>query len=150
MSASPAHTLAQQCADALWETDRASQALGMKVESIAPGSASLSMIVRPDMAGRDDACSRGAIFLLADSALAFATNTYGHRAVAQYCDIAFDNPVAVGEEIVADASERHMSGRRGVYDVRVRTRTGEVVAEMRGHTHALRERLIEPEGQRDP
>src|ERR1700680_4899049 len=76
----PAQVLARHCADALWAADRASQAMGMKLESVAPGKSSASMTVRAEMMGPGGACSRGAIFLLADSALAFAANTGGHRA----------------------------------------------------------------------
>jgi phenylacetic acid degradation protein PaaD len=139
----PAQILAQQCADAMWAADRASQAMGMKVESVAPGRSIVAMTVRAEMMGPGGACSRGAIFLLADSALAFAANTRGHRVVAQHCDIVFDNPVGLGEELVADASERHRGERKGVYDVRVRTRAGKVVAELRGHSHTLGDRLLE-------
>ena len=77
-----AQVLAQECANAMWATDRACQAMGIKVESVAPGQATISMTVRPEMIGPGAVCGRGAIFLLADSALAFAANTRGHRVVA--------------------------------------------------------------------
>ena len=145
-----AQVLAQECAGAMWATDRASQAMGIKVESVAPGKATVSMTVRPEMIGPGAVCGRGAIFLLADSALAFAANTRGHRVVAQHCDIVFDNTVGVGEQLVADASERHISDRKGVYDVRVQTRAGRVVAELRGHSHTLGDRLVERDRQSKP
>ena len=97
-----------------------------------------------------EVCGRGAIFLLADSALAFAANTRGHRVVAQHCDIMFDNTVGVGEQLVADASERHISDRKGLYDVRVQTRAGKVIAELRGHSHTLGDRLVEPDCHSKP
>jgi phenylacetic acid degradation protein PaaD len=146
----PAQLLAQECADAMWAADRASQAMGMKVESVAPGKAILSMTVRAEMIGPGGVCSRGAIFLLADSALAFASNTRGHRVVAQHCDIMFDNPAGVGEQLVADARERHLSERKGLYDVRVQTRAGRVVAEMRGQAHTLGDRLVERDRRSKP
>ena len=146
----PAQILAQECADAMWATDHASQAMGMKVECVAPGKAIVSMTVRPEMIGPGGVCGRGSIFMLADSALAFAANTHGHRVVAQHCDIMFDNAVRVGEHLVAHASERHIAHRKGVYDVRVLTRSGLVVAELRGHSHTLGERLVEPKQQPKP
>jgi len=117
--------------------------MGIKVESVAPGKATISMTVRPEMIGPGAVCGRGAIFLLADSALAFAANTRGHRVVAQHCEIVFDNVVGVGEQLVAEASERHVFDRKGLYDVRVQTRAGRVVAELRGSSHTLAERLVE-------
>ncbi len=145
-----AQRLAMECADAMWATDRASQAMGMKVESVAPGKASVSMTVRREMVGPGGLCSRGAIFMLADSALAFAANTRGHRVVAQHCEIAFDNGVGSGEQLVANAYERHLSDRKGIYDVRVQTRAGTVVAELRGHSHTLAERLVGQVRQSEP
>lgn len=139
----PAQALAQACADAMWAADRASQAMGIKVEAVAPGQATISMRIRPDMIGPGGACSRGAVFLIADSALAFASNTRGQRVVAQYCDILFDQPAGEGEELVAEATERHVSDRKGIYDVRVRTREGRTIAEMRGHAHILRDRIAD-------
>ena len=134
----------------MWATDRASQAMGMKVEQVAPGKAIVSMTVRPDMIGVGDVCSRGAIFLLADSALAFAANTRGQRVVAQYCDIVFDKTVGIGDQLVAEATERHLSDRKGIYDVRVQTLAGSVVAELRGHSHTLGEHLVESDRQSKP
>jgi acyl-CoA thioesterase len=142
--------LAMECAAAMWATDRASQAMGMKVESVATGKASIVMTVRQDMIGPGGLCSRGVIFMLADSALAFAANTRGHRVVAQHCEIAFDNAVRAGEQLVAHAHERHVSDRKGIYDVRVQTRAGMVVAELRGHSHTLAEPLVEQARQGKP
>lgn len=70
------------------------------------------MAVREEMVGPGGVCSRGAVFLLADSALAFAANTHGHRVVVQHCDIMFDNTVCVDEQLVAYASERHSPSAR--------------------------------------
>lgn len=139
----PAQELAEACADAIWATDRASQAMGMKVEAVAPGRATVSMTVRADMIGPGGVCSRGAIFILADSALAFAANTRGRRVVAQHCDIVFDNTAGVGERLVANAIERHLSDPKGLYDVRVESGDGKVVAELRGLSHTLSKRSIE-------
>ena len=47
-------------------------------------------------------------------------------------------PASVGETLVAEAVERMRAGRSGMYDVRVSTAGGELVAEFRGHTRTLR------------
>jgi len=142
MADDDAQTLAQRSADAMWAADRATRALGMKIESVAPGRSVLSMTVRADMIGPGGQCSRGAMFLLADSALAFAVNSRGHRVVLQSCDVVFDGAVGLGEELVADARERHLFERKGICDVRVTTRAGRVLAEFRGHSHRLKGRLV--------
>ncbi|MGE5667940.1 MAG: hypothetical protein ACM338_07075, partial [Betaproteobacteria bacterium] len=46
---SPEQALAERVGRAMFAKDAASQALGMRIESIAPGRAELAMAVRPDM-----------------------------------------------------------------------------------------------------
>ena len=95
--ASTPHLIAQGCAEAMWRDDRASKALGMAIERIAPGEAVLSMPVRQDMTNGHDICHGGFIFTLADSTFAFACNTYNQRTVAQQCAVTFIRPVNAGE-----------------------------------------------------
>ena len=67
---------ARTCAERMWAKDRASQALGMTLTAIGPGSATMCMPVRDDMLNGHGICHGGIIFTLADSAFAFACNTY--------------------------------------------------------------------------
>jgi acyl-CoA thioesterase len=133
--------LAQACADAMWSTDHASKALGMSIQQIAPGQAVLTMTVRRDMTNGHDICHGGFIFTLADSAFAFACNTYNQRTVAQQCAITFIKPVPFGETLTAHAIERSKVGRGGIYDVTVRDSHDTVVAEFRGHSRTIKGEL---------
>jgi acyl-CoA thioesterase len=126
-----AQGVAEAAAAAMWKDDQASQALGMRVVTVGPGRAVLSMTVRPDMTNGHGIGHGGFTFALADSAFAFACNSYDRRTVAARCDIAFLAPIREGDELVAEAVERHRAGRNGIYDVAVR-RGDEVVAEFRG------------------
>jgi len=126
-----AQEVAVAAAAAMWADDQASQALGMRVVTVGPGRAVLSMTVRPDMTNGHGIGHGGFTFALADSAFAFACNSYDRRTVAARCDIAFLAPIREGDELVAEAVERHRAGRNGIYDVAVR-RGDEVVAEFRG------------------
>lgn len=117
--------------------DLATQALGIAIGDVAPGRATATMTVRPDMTNGHGICHGGYLFLLADSAFAFACNTYGTATVASGADVEFLAPVAVGEELVATAAEVVLRGRSGVYDVVVR-RGDEVVAVFRGRSRTLR------------
>ncbi|HEY7576677.1 MAG TPA: hydroxyphenylacetyl-CoA thioesterase PaaI [Acetobacteraceae bacterium] len=125
-------------AEAMWAEDRASAGLGMRLEETAPGRARLSMTVTEAMANGHGICHGGFIFSLADSAMAFAANPRGAPAVAQHASISFIRPAHVGEVLVAEATERMHAGRSGIYDVRVSTAGGELVAEFRGHTRTMR------------
>ena len=141
-----AQARAQACADAMWEGDRASQGLGMKVEQIAPGEAVLSMPVTATMLGPGAVCCHGYIFSLADSALAFAVNSYGQNAVLQFGDISFDRPARAGDTLRAHATVRHRADRRSICDVRVRAQDGTVVADLRGHLRTVPGSLLDPPG----
>jgi acyl-CoA thioesterase len=130
-----AEALARRCAEAMWDGDAASRGLGMTIEHVGPGEARLTMIVRPDMVNGFGLCHGGFIFALADSAMAFAANAHGDKAVAQHANITYVRPGLLGETLVAEAVERSRSGRSGIYDVRVTASSdGSVVAEFRGHT----------------
>ena len=134
---SDALAVARACADAMWASDNASQALGMKIEEIAPGRAKLSMDVQKHMVNGHDLCHGGYIFTLADSTFAFACNTYDVVTVAQHCEVTFVNGGRLGDRLTAIAQERVRKGRSGVYDVTVTRGDGTVIAEFRGLSRTI-------------
>ena len=129
-----ADAVAQRSADAMYAADVASRALGIAVDGVAPGRATARMRVTPDMLNGHGIAHGGYVFLLADTAFAFACNTHGARTVARCGEIVFVRPVRAGEELIATAVERVRRGRSGVYDVTVTGAGGEVVAEFRGQS----------------
>jgi acyl-CoA thioesterase len=139
-----ASQLAAACAAAMWSGDRASQSLGMVLESVTPGRARLSMTVRPDMVNGHGLCHGGLIAALADSAFAFACNSHGTVTVASGFDVDLLAPARLGDALVAEAREVALRGRSGVYDVTVAC--GEkVVAEFRGRSRSLGRPVLEEE-----
>jgi acyl-CoA thioesterase len=128
--------LARACAEAMWRDDDASKGLGMELVEVRPGRATLAMTVGPQMVNGQRIAHGGFIFTLADSAFAFACNTYNERAVAAQGSISFIRPGKLGDLLVATASEISRSGRSGIYDVRV-TVDGAVIAEFRGHSRVI-------------
>ena len=106
----------------------------MELLDVAPGRSRLSMTVTQPMANGLGICHGGFILTLADSAMAFASNAHGDKAVAQHIAITYVRPGHLGERLTATAEERHRAGRTGIYDVRVTGEDGTTVAEMRGHT----------------
>jgi len=141
---SPAET-AKRSAAAMYAADRASQLLGIEITDIAPGRATARMHVTDSMINGHDLAHGGYVFLLADTAFAFACNSYGRVNLAAAADIVFVAPARIGDDLVAEAIERVRFGRSGVYDVIVRRSTGDVVAEFRGQSRAVAASLIEPE-----
>ena len=127
-----AQALADAVADAMWSRDAVAQALGMERVEVAPGRATLRMRVRPDMTNGHHICHGGMIFTLADTAFAYACNSYNRNTVASACHIDFLAPGHEGELLEAQAVERSAAGRTGVYDVTVGVVGGKTVALFRG------------------
>src|SRR5712671_2741219 len=128
--------LARACADAMWKEDDASKGLGMEILQIKPGEATLAMSIKPHMVNGHGIAHGGFIFLLADSAFAFACNSHNERAVAAQCDISFIRPGKLGDLLIATAREISRTGRSGIYDVRV-TVDDTPIAELRGHSRTI-------------
>jgi acyl-CoA thioesterase len=138
-----AQALAERVADGMYSRDRASQALGMKIAKIGPGHAELTMVVRADMLNGHAICHGGFIFSLADSAFAFACNSYNLSTVASGCSIDFVAPARDGDLLTAVAQERSVSGRTGVYDIEVTNQRGETIAFFRGKSYRIKGHVVE-------
>jgi acyl-CoA thioesterase len=132
-----AQRLAEQAAQALYQRDRASQALGMRLIAVRPGWARVTMMVRADMVNGHDVCHGGLVFALADSAFAFACNSYNESTVAAAAAIDFLAAVRSGDELTAEASELWRTRRNGIYEITVSNQRGERVALFRGRSYRL-------------
>ncbi len=130
--------LAEASARAMWNDDSASQRLQMNLDHIAPGQATLSMTVTDSMSNGHGNCHGGYIFALADSAFAFACNSYNQIAVGQHCSVTYLAPVRIGDRLSAAATETSRRGRSGIYDIRITNQHGEHVAEFRGHSRTIK------------
>lgn len=132
----------QQVADAVREAmqrdDHASRMLGLQVLAIAPGSATLCMTVRQDMLNGHAICHGGLVTTLADSAFAFACNSYNEITVASGFDVNLLLAAHEGDELTASALEVSKAGRTGVYDINVSNQRGQVVAAFRGRSYSLK------------
>jgi len=130
--------LAQACAEMMYSADNASQALGIKLVSVEPGRAVMSMRVRSDMLNGHQTCHGGFIFALADSTFAFACNSRNAASVASGCTIDYLRPGREDELLTAVAEEKHLAGRTGVYDVTVTNERGEDIAYFRGKSYRIK------------
>ena len=138
-----AQSLAERVAAGMYARDRASQVMGMQIASIGPGYAELTMTVRADMLNGHAICHGGFIFTLADSAFAFACNSYNLTTVASGGAIDFVAPAREGDVLAAMARERSVSGRTGVYDIEVTNQRGETVAYFRGKSYRIKGHVVE-------
>jgi acyl-CoA thioesterase len=115
----------------------------MTLDAIRPGYARMGMRVREDMLNGHGTCHGGYIFMLADSAFAFACNSHNFNTVGAGCTIDYLAPARAGDMLVAEAVERALSGKTGVYDVVVTDQDGRKVALFRGKSHRVAGHVVE-------
>jgi acyl-CoA thioesterase len=140
MSQTPdaAQALAERACAAMFEHDHASQGLGIAIAAIAPGRATATMTVRQDMLNGFGMCHGGFITTLADTAFAFACNSYNEMTLASGIDAEFLKGAKLGDLLQAHACEQSQAGRLGVYDIAVRNQHDELIALVRGRSYRLR------------
>src|SRR5580704_8514672 len=137
--------LAKATAQAMYEADACSRALGLELKEVRPGYARMQMNVRDDFLNGHGICHGGLIFTLADSTFAFACNSHNINTVAAGCSIEFLRPVRGGDVLTAEAIEQTLSGRTGIYDIRVTNRAEETVAMFRGKSAQIKGSVIATE-----
>jgi acyl-CoA thioesterase len=135
--------LAELAGKTMYERDAASQALGMTLDAIRPGYARMRMRVREDMLNGHGTCHGGYIFMLADSAFAFACNSHNFNTVGAGCTIDYLAPGRAGDVLVAEAVEQALAGKTGVYDVVVTDADGRKVALFRGKSHRVAGHVVD-------
>jgi acyl-CoA thioesterase len=138
-----ADVLAAKVAKAMYEDDQATQHLGIELLECRYGYARMQMVVRREFANGHGICHGGFQFLLADSAFAFACNSFNQRAVAAGCSIDFLKAAQVGETLTVEAQLVQQGKRMGVYDMEVRNANGDLVALMRGRSATIQGRILE-------
>ena len=141
--------LAEACAAAMNERDLAVRHLGIKILRVAPGAADLQMTISEIMIQGHASCHGGYLFALADSAFAFACNSYNDATVAIGCSIDYVAPARLGDELTASAFEQNRSGRTGNYDVRIENQHGQLIALFHGKSYKVRGTVLSPETSND-
>jgi acyl-CoA thioesterase len=125
--------LARRVGEAMFAADRASRdTMGMALLACEPGRARMRMAVQALHLNGHGICHGGFIFTLADSTFAFACNSRNHNTVASGCAIEFLKPAHEGDVLTCEGVEQALSGRHGVYDMRVTNQKGQTVALFRG------------------
>jgi len=144
------HRTAQQIAEAardhIRRHDRVARHLGIAIEAVGPGTATLSMTVRDDMLNAFDICHGGIITTLADTAFALACNSHGHLTVAAGLAVEFIAPARCAERLQATAQEVATAGRSGVYDVSIENQDGRIVAVFRGKSARVSRPAVDAAG----
>jgi acyl-CoA thioesterase len=143
MTSESASERARRAGRTLYEKDLAAKALGIQVLEITPGGARLTMRVTTDMTNGHKVGHGGLVFALADTAFAYACNSYGDNTLAAAASIDFLAPSYAEDTLTAVARELWRAGRSGLYEVEVSNQKGERIALFRGRSHRISGQLIE-------
>ena len=129
---------ARKVGETMFAADAASKdTMGMALLAREPGRAVMRMAVQALHLNGHQICHGGFIFTLADSTFAFACNSHNRNAVAAGCSIEFLRPAHAGDVLTCEGVEQTLSGRHGIYDMRVSNQRGEVVALFRGKSAVI-------------
>ena len=138
-----AKDIARQVGETLFAVDIASKdTMGMALVSCEPGRAVIRMTVKELHLNGHQICHGGFIFTLADLTFAFACNSYNKNAVAAGCSIEFLKPGKLGDVLTCEGIEQTLSGRHGIYDMKVSNQNGEVIAMFRGKSAQIQGTVI--------
>lgn len=137
-----AQTLAAKVSQAMLAKDRVAQDLNIQLLSVGAGSATMTMTVQERMLNGFAICHGGYITILADTAFAYACNSYNDVTVASSLGIEFIAAVRGGDVLTAKATEISLAGRTGLYDIDISNQDGKRVAVMRGRSYRLKDKKM--------
>lgn len=127
----------------MMDRDAFSQWLGIEILDIAAGRSTCRLTVRPEMVNGFGVGHGGIVFSLADSAFAFACNCTGFVTMSIENAVTYPKPVAVGDTLIAVASQEAGSRRISYYRAEVRNQRDEVVAIFRGTAYRTEQKHAE-------
>lgn len=122
--------------------DAFSQLLGIEVLDVEPGYAKIAMEIRDEMDNGFGITHGGVAYSMADSALAFASNSYGRVAVALETNTSYLNTVHSGDIITAETEEIRIGRTIGVYNILLTNRNDKKVALFRGTVFRTQEQHL--------
>lgn len=125
----------QDIVEMMLKNDAFSHWLDVKLISINKGECTLEMTVQQEMLNGFSIGHGGITYSLADSALAFASNSYGHKCVSIETSISHTKPIFLNDTLKAIATELNRGRRIGVYQVVITNQNQQTVALFKGTVH---------------
>ncbi len=109
-----------QIVKTMFDQDAFSQWLNIQINHVGLGTCSLSMKIRKEMLNGFSIAHGGITYSIADSCLAFASNSHGRQSLSIDTSINHIESLREGDEIVAIATEESLKNRFGFYRVEIR------------------------------
>ena len=128
---------AEKASKSLQSRDACAALLGIEIDHVEPGAATVSMTVAATMSNGHGTCQGGILATLADTAFAHAANSYNRVTVGQGISIDFLQPAMLGEKLIARASEHHRGRTTGLYEVRIHNADNKLLAVFSGRSFEL-------------
>ena len=116
----------------MYDNDAFSKWMGIEITSIEPGNCSLTMVVRKEMLNGFSIAHGGITYSLADSALAFASNSHGVKSVSIETSISHLARVSANDVLTARATEIRKGKKNAWYEVHIRNQDDLLVAHFKG------------------
>ena len=118
--------------DLMYNNDPFSKLLGMQLIEIGEGFCKLNMVLTKDMLNGFSIAHGGITYSLADSALAFASNSRGIQSVSIETSINHLSKVVEGDTLTAITEEKNLTGRTGLYIINITNQNNQAVALFKG------------------
>ena len=119
-------------ANKMYEQDAFSQWLGIKIVDVSDGYCQLKMTVRDEMMNGFHIAHGGIAYSLADSALAFASNSNGKKSLSVETSISHTISIKDGDELTATTEELSLSDKIGVYLITITNKDNQKIAYFKG------------------
>ena len=130
----------------MYDNDAFSQWLGIKILDINHGYALLEMTVREEMTNGFKIAHGGITYSFADSAFAFASNSTGRHAVSIETSISHTQSLRPGDVIRAEATQQNETHKLAIYNIKVTTLEGTIVALFKGTVYRKSQHWLNDEG----
>ena len=122
----------EKIVDTMYSNDAFSQWLGIEIIEVKDGYCELKMTVRKEMLNGFQIAHGGIAYSLADSALAFASNSHGRKSLSVETSISHTVSVKEGNVLTAATEELSLSDKIGVYLITITNQNNQEVAYFKG------------------
>ena len=122
----------QKIVNKMFDKDAFSQWLGIEIIEVKDGYCELKMTVRKEMLNGFQIAHGGIAYSLADSALAFASNSHGRKSLSVATSISHTEPVKKDDVLTATTEELSITDKIGVYLIRIANQDNQEIAYFKG------------------
>ena len=133
---------AEQIVSKMIENDAFSQWLGIEVINVSEGTCKLKMTIRDEMTNGFKIAHGGISYALADSALAFAANSYGLQSLSIKTSICNTKKVNIGDLLIANKEEIMKNEKKAIYKIEIKNQHNVTVANSEGTVHRTKKKWL--------